>query len=164
MKVNIFFTKMISSESSTNWTMSKKFRVFFCGWLVMCRKSAAITQNGYITAECGIVGFVARNLLYKTLYVAFQTRWKNRAWNSTQDGGGIPKDAHDETCARACGWGCEVRLSVRMCRDGEGEGVVERVRFVSKPSSARPCASFVVRIFRIPFLKAHFHDRIFTYM
>jgi sugar lactone lactonase YvrE len=27
---------------------------------------------------------------------------------------GIPKDAHDETCARACGCGCKVRMRVRM--------------------------------------------------
>ncbi len=35
-------------------------------------------------------------------------------------------------------------------RASEGKGGVERVRFVSKPSSTRSCASFVVRIFRIP--------------
>jgi hypothetical protein len=72
---------MISEKSSTNWDASKNFLGLsrFYGWLFMCRKSTPITQNGYITAECGIVGFVARNLLYKTLYMAFQTRWKNRA-------------------------------------------------------------------------------------
>ena len=40
----------------------------------MPKKSEPITQNGYIPAECGIAGFVARDLLYKTLYTAFQTR------------------------------------------------------------------------------------------
>jgi hypothetical protein len=51
----------------------------FYGWLFICRKSILITQNGYITAECGIVGFVARNLLCKTLYMTFQTRCQNHA-------------------------------------------------------------------------------------
>jgi hypothetical protein len=45
----------------------------------MREKLNAITQNGYITAECSIVGFVALNLLYKTLYMAFKTRCQNRA-------------------------------------------------------------------------------------
>jgi hypothetical protein len=42
----------------------------------MFKKWAGITQNGYITVSYDIVGFVARNLLYKALYMAFQTRWK----------------------------------------------------------------------------------------
>ncbi len=38
---------------------------------------------------------------------------------------------------------------------------VERLRFVSKPSSARSCASFVVRIFRIPVFLL---SQIFVYL
>jgi hypothetical protein len=50
-----------------------------CDWLFRFKKSAGITQNGYITALYDIAGFVARNLLYKALYMAFKTRWKNHA-------------------------------------------------------------------------------------
>jgi len=35
---------------------------------------------------------------------------------------GIPKVAHDESYARACGWGYELRMSVRMWSEDEGEG------------------------------------------
>jgi hypothetical protein len=41
--------------------------------------SVSITQDGYITAVFGMIGFVAPKLLYKTLYMAFQTRWENHA-------------------------------------------------------------------------------------
>jgi hypothetical protein len=53
--------------------------LFFCRCLFMCRKSTAITQNGPITAERGVVGFVAPNLLYEILYMAFKRRCQNRA-------------------------------------------------------------------------------------
>ena len=33
-----------------------------------------LAQNGYISARCGMQGFVARNLLYKTLRMTLQNR------------------------------------------------------------------------------------------
>jgi hypothetical protein len=72
----VFFTKMISVKISTRWVMSKYFwRILcFCGWLFMFEMWVSITQNGYIRASYDIVCFVARNLFYKILYTALQTR------------------------------------------------------------------------------------------
>ena len=81
MKVGIVFDENDQRDELYKLEYAKKISkiCFFSGWIFMCRKSIAITQNGYITAVYDIVSFVAQNRLYKTLYVVFQTRWKNRA-------------------------------------------------------------------------------------
>ena len=82
MKVEIFFHQNDQQDELYKLEYAKKKMTKFCffkRWIVMWIKSITITQNGYIRAMCGIVSFVARNLLYKTLYVTFQTRCKNRA-------------------------------------------------------------------------------------
>ena len=76
---------MIRKESSTNSDASKHFlkSLGLDVWLSMTihvqKVDHHITQNGYIPAKWDFVGFVARSLLYKTLYTAIETRRQNSA-------------------------------------------------------------------------------------